>query len=163
MQATVAHICCHHRPRYMELLKKHRLALQKNSKASIDSRELDEITVMEALLPLQALVVFRQLVAKEVILLQHRGQLEKEKSKTTRRMSSFFKSHFGAKKKVSGDEVEDHGGDEEEEDISIQVVSERCVFCGLFYSLSLTRIFSFSVALVAARVRRSHAVFRVKH
>lgn len=97
----------------MQLLMSHKQLLDKNSKAVISPSELQEIATIEALLPLHALVVFRQLVMKSFILLQHKAQQEKEKAKPTTKMSNFFKSHFGKKDY----EVDD------EDDISVQAVS----------------------------------------
>jgi hypothetical protein len=122
-QANIAHLCCHHRPRYMELLKKHKLILDKNPKSVIEPTEIKEIEVIECILPLHALIVFRQLVVKEVILLQHKAQQEKEKAKPTRRVSKFFKSHFGSKKKGGHEDGEEQQGEGDEEDISVQAVS----------------------------------------
>lgn len=110
----------------MELLKKHKLLHDKNPKAVMDTTEMNEIAVIESLLPLHALIVFRQLVIKEVILLQHRTQQEKQKAKPTRRMSSFFKSHFGSSKKKSfggKDEEKEEVSVADEDDISVQAVS----------------------------------------
>jgi hypothetical protein len=112
----------------MELLKKHKLMRDKNPKAVIDPAELTKIDMIEALLPLHALIVFRQLAVKEVILLQHKAHQEKEKAKPMRRVSTFLSSHFGSKKKVSGDEKDkegDEGDGSGEDDISVHEVS-RC-------------------------------------
>lgn len=114
----------------MELLKKHKLLLDKNPKAVIPPAELKEVTMIETLLPTHALIVFRQLVMKEVILIQHKAQQEKEKSKPTKRVSTFFKNHFGSHKK-------DYDVDDDD-DISIQAVC-CCVtllVCGVCWCCS---------------------------
>ena len=103
----------------MELLKKHKLALSKNPKAVVDRVEQNEIDVIESLLPIHALIVFRQLVSKEVILEQHKQNQEKLKGSTKRRVSTFFKSAFSSRKVNEDDD--DHG---DEEDITLQAVSE---------------------------------------
>ena len=125
----------------MELLKKHKLLQDKKSKVLLDPKEVNEIAVIEALLPLQALIVFRQLVMKEVILLQHRAQQEKDKAKPTRRVSTFFKNRFGSKKKDMGKEEGGEnatGQEEDEEDISIQTV--RSLIYGWVRGLVCCRI-----------------------
>jgi hypothetical protein len=104
----------------MELLKRHKLIHDKNPKAILDATEVKEIEEIEDLLPLHALIVFRQLVMKEVIILQHKAQQEKEKSKTTTKVSTFFKSRFGSKKRGSVTE----SGSHDDEDISLQEVSQ---------------------------------------
>ena len=105
----------------MELLKKHKLALEKNSKAVLDSTEVEEIEKIEVILPLHALIVYRQLVAKDLALLHHQMNQDKEKSKTSKKVSNFFRNHFGSKKKSEEDESLD------EHDISLQTVSKLSV------------------------------------
>lgn len=90
----VAMLCCKKRNRYIEIIVKSKTFDIKAGKLlEITAQEEAEVDIIEELLPLEALVVFRQLATKEALIRNQQSQKENQitKKKPSKRFSIFKK------------------------------------------------------------------------
>jgi vacuolar protein sorting-associated protein 13A/C len=90
-----AMLCCKYRKRYIEILVKGKTIDAKTGKLfDLVGQEEAEIDIIEELLPIDALVIFRQIATKEAFICNQQNQKEKVVSAKKRppKRFSFFKS-----------------------------------------------------------------------
>ena len=96
----IAMLCCKKRSRYIEILIKGKTFDMKTGKLfDITPQEEAEVEIIQELLPLDALVIFRQIATKEALL--HNQQIQKDKQLPKKRPSKRFSIFNGFKKSDS--------------------------------------------------------------
>lgn len=118
-QIDVAMLCCRHRKRYIEIIVKSKScdasAAKSGKLPDLTQQEEAEIDIIEELLPIDALIIFRQIATKEALIFNQ--QFQKDQNTPKKRPSQRF-SFFSKFQKKSGDTP---GGDVDKETGGVQL------------------------------------------
>lgn len=96
----MAMLCCQQRKRYIEIIVKGKTFDMKTGKlCDVSPQEETEVDIIEELLPMDALVIFRQIATKEALLRNQQNQKDRQIPK--KRVSKKFSIFGGFKKKSS--------------------------------------------------------------
>jgi hypothetical protein len=120
-------LCCKHRKRYIEIIVKGKsIDILSGKLFEISKQEEAEIEIIEELLPIDALVIFRQIATKESLIFNQQVQKERilPKKKPSKRFSLFKKFKSSSTVDTSSEKNADHEHCSGEEKKNLHVTTQ---------------------------------------